>query len=272
MQCDKIVDFSKGTDAKSANLPKNPQNEVSLENLHSHTAMTNFITSDGNILESTPSQEAKPSVESKADSESNTNLESGFLDSYLESRFKNTDSNLESNTTESNPMDSESKSFLKSRFCPLRFSMFSLDSAFPHFLESPSYEYFLDSVNLVYRKKKRGLSPPRPLKAPKKIKRRFFASLRLQPVGSFRQPQSISFGGRASLFPLLAQSLRRALLPPCSNDCAPRSGRDSKVLRTETIFFDFCVAKMAESKVLDSARLVLSHPLFKIWQSLDGIF
>ena len=31
MQCDKIADFSEGTDAKSANLPKNPQS------LHSHT-------------------------------------------------------------------------------------------------------------------------------------------------------------------------------------------------------------------------------------------
>lgn len=34
MQCDKIVDFVRGTDAKSANLPQNPQN------LHSHTTNT----------------------------------------------------------------------------------------------------------------------------------------------------------------------------------------------------------------------------------------
>lgn len=34
MQCDKIADFVRGTDAKSANLPQNPQN------LHSHTANT----------------------------------------------------------------------------------------------------------------------------------------------------------------------------------------------------------------------------------------
>ena len=34
MQCDKIVDFVRGTDAKPANLPQNPQN------LHSHTANT----------------------------------------------------------------------------------------------------------------------------------------------------------------------------------------------------------------------------------------
>lgn len=34
MQCDKIADFARGTDTKSANLPQNPQN------LHSHTANT----------------------------------------------------------------------------------------------------------------------------------------------------------------------------------------------------------------------------------------
>ncbi|WP_394998062.1 hypothetical protein, partial [uncultured Helicobacter sp.] len=53
---------------------------------------------------------------------------------------------------------------------------------------------------------------------------RFFAALRLQPVGSF---SAIGGGGESLAFPLLAQSLRRALLPPCSNDCTPQSGRDS---------------------------------------------
>ncbi|WP_455941030.1 dihydroxy-acid dehydratase [Helicobacter pullorum] len=38
MQCDKIVDFVRGTDAKSANLPQNPQN------LHSHTASVALAT------------------------------------------------------------------------------------------------------------------------------------------------------------------------------------------------------------------------------------
>ncbi|WP_394995426.1 RNB domain-containing ribonuclease [uncultured Helicobacter sp.] len=47
MQCDKIVDFSEGTDAKSANLPKNPQS------LHSHTANTNFVACSSEITEST---------------------------------------------------------------------------------------------------------------------------------------------------------------------------------------------------------------------------
>lgn len=37
MQCDKILDFSQGTDAKSANLTKNPKN------LHSHTANTRIV-------------------------------------------------------------------------------------------------------------------------------------------------------------------------------------------------------------------------------------
>lgn len=38
MQCDKIADFARGTDAKSANLPQNPQN------LHSHTASVALAT------------------------------------------------------------------------------------------------------------------------------------------------------------------------------------------------------------------------------------
>ncbi|WP_416872660.1 glutamine-hydrolyzing GMP synthase [Helicobacter ganmani] len=37
MQCDKILDFSQGTDTKSANLTKNPKN------LHSHTANTRIV-------------------------------------------------------------------------------------------------------------------------------------------------------------------------------------------------------------------------------------
>lgn len=37
MQCDKVLDFSQGTDTKSANLTKNPKN------LHSHTANTRIV-------------------------------------------------------------------------------------------------------------------------------------------------------------------------------------------------------------------------------------
>ncbi|HIV49294.1 MAG TPA: cadmium-translocating P-type ATPase [Candidatus Helicobacter avicola] len=88
LQCDKIVDFCKGTDTKSANLPKNPQS------LHSHTANTNFIVCNSELRESALSQEGKPSTECKTSSESNESLDS---------RFKVSDSNSESNL-----MDSES--------------------------------------------------------------------------------------------------------------------------------------------------------------------
>ncbi|WP_395003681.1 hypothetical protein, partial [uncultured Helicobacter sp.] len=43
-----------------------------------------------------------------------------------------------------------------------------------------------------------------------------------------------------------------ALLPPCSNDCTPRSGRVSVCADALHILFDFCSAKMAESKDLES--------------------
>ncbi|WP_394951440.1 3-deoxy-manno-octulosonate cytidylyltransferase [uncultured Helicobacter sp.] len=77
-------------------------------------------------------------------------------------------------------------------------------------LDSHSHGYYLVSQNRLFSQKKKGfpLSPLSP--APKKIKRRFSFS---------------AIGESASLLPLLAQSLRRALLPPFSNDCAPRSGR-----------------------------------------------
>ena len=63
-------------------------------------------------------------------------------------------------------------------------------------LDSLSHGYCLDSQNRLFAQKKKGFPSPRTLKAPKK-----------SPL--FAQPQSISFGGSASLFPLLAQSLRR---------------------------------------------------------------
>lgn len=77
-------------------------------------------------------------------------------------------------------------------------------------LDSHFHGYYLVSQNRLFSQKKKGfpLSPLSP--APKKIKRRFSFS---------------AIGESASLLPLLAQSLRRALLPPFSNDCAPRSGR-----------------------------------------------
>ncbi|WP_394997665.1 invasion protein CiaB [uncultured Helicobacter sp.] len=78
MQCDKIADFSEGTDAKSANLPKNPQS------LHSHTANTNFFACSSNPTESTLS-EAKPSVEIQENTESKESLDSSLSSSDSES-------------------------------------------------------------------------------------------------------------------------------------------------------------------------------------------
>ena len=105
------------------------------------------------------------------------------------------------------------------RFCPCPFFRISLDSMrvtesirldSVNVLDSEST---LDSVDSLFLRvvfsrifprfskslcffAKRGVIPSPLAKAPKK-----------PPL--FRQPQSISFGGRASLFPLLAQSLRR---------------------------------------------------------------
>ena len=53
-----------------------------------------------------------------------------------------------------------------------------------------------------------------------------------------------------------------AVAPPCPNDCTPRSGREAVCTCVLHILLDFCCAKMAESKSLDSARLVLAHALF----------
>lgn len=81
MQCDKILDFSQGTDAKSANLTKNPKN------LHSHTANTRIVDS-----QHTESSDIKGQshLESSADSGSAVSLrdfkscEGATRGSYLE--------------------------------------------------------------------------------------------------------------------------------------------------------------------------------------------
>ena len=96
MQCDKIVDFCKGTDTKSANLPKNPQS------LHSHTANTNFIVCNSELRESTLSKEANS--ESKADLVLDLNTESSFTQSNQDSQKQSLDSKA---FTESNPIDSK---------------------------------------------------------------------------------------------------------------------------------------------------------------------
>ena len=69
----------------------------------------------------------------------------------------------------------------------------SVDSLFLRVVFSRIFPRFSKSLCFFA---KRGVIPSPLAKAPKK-----------PPL--FRQPQSISFGGRASLFPLLAQSLRR---------------------------------------------------------------
>ncbi|WP_395002521.1 hypothetical protein, partial [uncultured Helicobacter sp.] len=64
-----------------------------------------------------------------------------------------------------------------------------------------------------------------------------------------------------------------ALLPPCSNDCTPRSGRVSVGATALHILLDFCCAKMAESIGIDSARLVLAHALlFTFGKASLGFF
>ena len=52
-------------------------------------------------------------------------------------------------------------------------------------LDSLSHGYCLDSQNRLFAQKEKGFIPSPLAKAPKRIKRRFFAALRLQPVGSF---------------------------------------------------------------------------------------
>ena len=67
MQCDKIADFVRGTDAKSANLPQNPQN------LHSHTANTR-------ICGESVSESSNPESQFALDSQTHTNGNSKIFD------------------------------------------------------------------------------------------------------------------------------------------------------------------------------------------------
>lgn len=81
MQCDKVLDFSQGTDTKSANLTKNPKN------LHSHTANTRIVDSQHTESSDTKMQSH---LESSADSGSAVSLrdfkscEGATQGSYLE--------------------------------------------------------------------------------------------------------------------------------------------------------------------------------------------
>ena len=47
MQCDKVENFARGTDAKSANLPQNAVSLENSQNLHSHTANTRICENGG---------------------------------------------------------------------------------------------------------------------------------------------------------------------------------------------------------------------------------
>ena len=67
MQCDKIADFVRGTDAKSANLPQNPQN------LHSHTANIR-------ICGESVSESSNPESQFALDSQTHTNGNSKISD------------------------------------------------------------------------------------------------------------------------------------------------------------------------------------------------
>ena len=72
------------------------------------------------------------------------------------------------------------------------------------------------------------------------------------------------FGKQGECLAVSASSaiVAEAVAPPCPNDCTPRSGREAVCTCVLHILLDFCCAKMAESKSLDSARLVLAHALF----------
>ena len=120
MQCDKIADFSEGTDAKSANLPKNPQS------LHSHTANTNFFACSSNPTESTLS-EAKPSVEIQENTESKESLDSSLSSSDSES------------TTSKNPSEALPDSNNSACASTSRAESMGIDSAI--FAEQKSNQY-----------------------------------------------------------------------------------------------------------------------------------
>ena len=111
MQCDKVVDFSEGTDAKSANLPQ------IFQNLHSHTASvatvtdpylhnTNFFACNSNPTESTPS-EAEPSAECRENTESQVDSESSVgIDSMFDTSDSDSDSKtIAQSTTPKNPSE-----------------------------------------------------------------------------------------------------------------------------------------------------------------------
>lgn len=91
MQCDKIKNFARGTDTKSANLPQNSQN------LHSHTANTRIY--EGDIAESIGGGESASDLESSS-LDSNLALNPDLKKDEIYRKFEREEKHfaLESNT------------------------------------------------------------------------------------------------------------------------------------------------------------------------------
>ena len=167
-----------------------------------------------------------------------------------------------------------------SRFCVFSFFRISLDSV----LVSESvgldsmlaFESALDSVDSLFLRvvfsrilsnflescvfSQKGVFPSPRSPQPRKSLHCFCCAL-LASLRHGNRGESLAFSASSAI-------VAEALLPPCPNDCTPRSGRGAVCADALHILFDFCVAKMAESKdstSLDSARLVLAHALLLIF-------
>ena len=104
------------------------------------------------------------------------------------------------------------------RFCPCPFFRISaLDSVDSKFLRLAFSRIFLCFLESCVSQKKKGFIPSPLAKAPKKPP---LFLLRFACKPSARQT------GREPRFPASSAIVAEALLPPCSNDCAPRSGRE----------------------------------------------
>ena len=130
------------------------------------------------------------------------------------------------------------------RFCPCPFfrisALDSVDSKFLRVVFSRILPRFSKSFCFFA---KRGVIPSPLAKAPKKPPL-FLLRLACKPLA--RQSRG------EPRFSASSAIVAEALLPPCSNDCTPRSGRVSVCADALHILFDFCSAKMAESKDLES--------------------
>ena len=92
----------------------------------------------------------------------------------------------------------------------LKFSSLLLLFWFKFFLDSHSHGYSLDSHHRLFAQKKKGCYPlPAPLSPEKDKAPLFFFG---------KQGESLAVSASSAI-------VAEALLPPCSNDCTPRSGR-----------------------------------------------